>query len=101
MGYRRLPNTDKSRIQSIKVLMECVDAGRMELEGYQKKINYWNENFCQIILKRELLKKERAELNAKKKELITELSLYISHFIQVLNFAIVRGDIEKDCRSFV
>jgi hypothetical protein len=99
MAYRRLPNTDKARITALIKLSEIVLVDDcMVLLNHKETIKGFKEIFGGLIESREGYVAKRIELNKIKKELLVKLKLYVSHFFQVLNFAIDREDIEKECR---
>jgi len=104
MPYRRLPNTDTARYKAIetavnksfsfhpielpfsqKILLQL----KSFLPTYKQALTIYKENVSQ--------QKELSDLfhgNSKR------LKLYVSHFIQVLNFAILRGEIKEKARSY-
>ena len=100
MAYRRLPNTDNARLLAILKLNEALSSNNSLLKNYEEKINSYTTTFKRLIEKREDYKSKRRKLNKHKKELLVKLKIYVSHFLQVFNFAIDRGDIDKECRIF-
>jgi hypothetical protein len=104
MPYRRLPNTDKARIRAMdKAFRKCL------LEG---KDNYAISESTFILLETVLPQFQHALINldaarrnqiSKSKdyaEFLKKARIYISHFIQVLNFAIARGELKSETRDF-
>jgi len=100
MAYRRLPNTDNARLIAMVKLDECLLKNEGELIIYHKEVMKFKKKFTKLIAERKQLVMKRATLNKEKKELLISLKLYVSHFFQVLNFAIDRGDISKMCRTY-
>lgn len=100
MAYRRLPNTDNARLLAILKLNELLSDDDSVLKNYKEKIIDHTSIFKKLIEKRDAYKIKRRALNKQKKELLLRLKIYVSHFLQVFNFAIDRGDIDKECRKF-
>lgn len=104
MPYRRLPNTDNSRLNALKnACIKGKEIPPMELAfkqstfqrvqsflpKWEKAITeYKNTYDLQINNNKEYLKK------------VKKAKLYISHFIQVLNMAITRGELQSVVREF-
>lgn len=103
MPYRRLPNTDLSRITALKRAIEMAgvryndqlvlsyrtiqDATTM-LNKFQKAQRIYQQSYDSQVKMSRTFRGETQ--NAR---------MYISHFIQVLNFAIQRGELRKDIKS--
>lgn len=100
MAYRRLPNTDNARLLAILKLNEMLNDNNSALKSHRKEIVSFKEAFEKLIEKRNTYKAKRSTLNKQKKESLKRLKIYVSHFLQVFNFAIDRGDINKECRKF-
>lgn len=101
MVYRRLPNTDNSRLIAIMRLNELLLGENFEvLNNFKDTIVNYKTVFEELIIKRKDFVLKRRLLNERKKIQIGELRLYVSHFLQVFNFAIERGDISKEARFF-
>ena len=104
MPYRRLPNTDVARLKALK---QAYQKGK-ELppfklafsQGAFNKVQSFLTNFDAVI---RLYKNTYAVSIAKNKEypfLYKKAKLYISHFIQVMNMAVTRGELHPNIRSF-
>ena len=104
MPYRRLPNTDSSRLNALKTALE---KGR-DLPPNQKPYSSSSlQSINSILPKFEMLLKLQKETYKHQIEKCPEYTKlykkarnYVSHFIQVLNLAIIRGDLKQDARSF-
>lgn len=104
MPYRRLPNTDTSRL---KALEQAFQKGR-ELPPFKLAFSQSTFNKVQAFLPSftanvRLYKKTCASAIAKGKEYpasYKKAKLYISHFIQVVNMAIARGELHASTRVF-
>jgi len=104
MPYRRLPNTDVARLKALK---QAYQKGK-ELPPFKLafsqstyyRIQSFLTNFETVI---RLYKNTYATSIVKSKEyplLYKKAKLYISHFLQVMNMAIVRGEQLPSIRKF-
>lgn len=104
MPYRRLPNTDNARYNALKKALEkgnqiapiklaFSQASFHKVKSFTAQfelcINTYRETYSNQI-------KRSKEYN----ELYKKAKLYISHFIQVMNFAIARGEMPASSRTF-
>ncbi|MFH1001173.1 MAG: hypothetical protein V1783_10075 [Bacteroidota bacterium] len=104
MPYRRLPTTDQARKRALEKALEIgslknsVDLAfsQITLEKlrtfyptFEKELNNYKSNL-------EL----QVQKNKDYCEILRKARLYISHFIQVLNLAIARDEIENEAREF-
>ncbi|NDV95941.1 hypothetical protein D0T84_13620 [Dysgonomonas sp. 521] len=98
MPYRRLPNTDNARIRALKTAIEKSNRFfRQNVISLDiQKLEYMLRNFetAQIRYKDSL--EAQASANRKFQRLVKNARLYISHFIQVFNFSVIRNEIKKD-----
>jgi hypothetical protein len=104
MPYRRLPNTDVARLRALKI---AYVKGK-ELPPF--KLAYSQATFTKVQaflpqFEHALLVHKSAFNNqvSKSKDYVNSLKkakLYISHFIQVINMAISRGDMPANVRSY-
>jgi len=104
MPYRRLPNTDVARLKALK---QAYQKGK-ELPPFKlafsqaayNKVQSFLPNFERIVL---LYKNNHTATIAKSKDYLTnykKAKLYVSHFLQVMNMAIVRGEHNPKIRTF-
>jgi len=103
MPYRRLPNTDVARIKALKV---AYDKGK-ELPPF--KLAFTQSTYGKIELFINSFEKAMINYKAaygvqieKSKEyivLMKKAKLYLSHFIQVVNMAISRGELPEKTRT--
>ena len=104
MPYRRLPNTDVARLRALK---QAYQKGK-ELPPFKlafsqsafSKVQSFLTNFEAAV---RLYKNTLSASIAKNKEypaLYKKAKLYISHFIQVMNMAIFRGDMKPSIRAY-
>ncbi len=102
MPYRRLPNTDSARLKSLKSAhvkgkdlppfkLAFSPSSFMKMQSvlplFENTI-YEHKNSLNI----------QAEKNKEYQNRLKKVRLYISHFIQVVNMAISRGELNSQCR---
>jgi hypothetical protein len=104
MPYRRLPNTDVARLRALKIAyIKGKELPPFQLAYSQAtftKVQAFLAQFEHALMVHKSafnnqVSKSKDYLNALKKA-----KLYISHFIQVINMAILRGDMPANVRAF-
>lgn len=104
MPYRRLPNTDSARLKSLKSAHE----NGKDLPPFKlafsptslRRIQSILPVFEHAIIEHKNSLNIQAEKNKEYQKRLKKVRLYISHFIQVVNMAISRGDLVPDTRSY-
>ena len=104
MPYRRLPNTDLARLRALRIAYE---KGK-ELPPF--KLAYSQTTYQKVLSNLHVFEKTVQEsrqafnLQVQKSKdysrLLKKTKLYISHFIQVVNMAIARGDLSPNDRDY-
>ncbi len=104
MPYRRLPNTDSARLKALKLALEkgkdlppfklAYSQGtfqkiRSTLPGYENALSEHKNSYN--------LQLEKSKDHSKTSK---KVRLYISHFIQVINMAIHRGELPQNTKNF-
>ena len=97
MPYRRLPNTDNARH---KALLKAYHKGKelppfklaFSQSTYQKVVSFL-PGFEKRILQQKSTLTKQIERNKEYHCLMKKAKLYISHFVQVINMAIQRGEL--------
>jgi hypothetical protein len=104
MPYRRLPNTDQARLRALQT---AVSMGQKiateELAFSDKSLNHLRSfytSFETTIIHHKLARTQQEKSSSAYLETVRKARLYLSHFIQVLNFAIQRGDMKANVREF-
>lgn len=104
MPYRRLPNTDLARLRALRIAYEkSRELHPFELAFSQSTAQRINSN---LHLFESSVQESRHAFNVqveKSREygrLLKKIKLYISHFIQVTNMAISRGDLTSSDRDY-
>ncbi|KAA6336549.1 hypothetical protein EZS27_015294 [termite gut metagenome] len=99
MPYRRLPNTDQARIRALKLAVEKGDRSDIYDLAISVKTLSGARNFLLKFEGAQAYYKECYENQAKggrKHQTNVRMArLFISHFIQVLNLAVIRLEIKK------
>lgn len=103
MPYRRLPNTDQARLRALERIIEIDSSVSGELPISYKLLNAANVNyplFLNLVQLYNQTFESQVSANKKYQHIVKNARLYISHFIQVLNLAVIRGEIKKDHKRF-
>jgi len=104
MPYRRLPNTDNSRLKALKIALDKGKDLPPSSKPYSSSslysINIYLPKYeALLILYKESFKKQ-TEKSPEYTYLYKKARNYVSHFIQVLNLSIIRGDLKSNARTF-
>jgi hypothetical protein len=104
MPYRRLPNTDSARLKSLKSAQEKgkdIPPFRLAFSpSSYRKIQSVLPLFESAIQEHKNSLNIQAEKNKEYQRRLRKARLYISHFIQVVNMAISRGDLVPDTLKY-
>jgi hypothetical protein len=104
MPYRRLPNTDSARLKALKSASEKgKDIPPFKLAFSQhsyRKIQSILPGFEMAIQEHRSSLNIQADKNREYQKRLKKVRLYISHFIQVVNMAIARGDLVTETREY-
>jgi len=104
MPYRRLPNTDQARLRALQTAIAMGQKMEPEDLAFSTKslgrLRSFFTNFETNIIHHKLARKQQEKSSNAYLETVRKARLYLSHFIQVLNFAIQRGDMKPVVREF-
>ncbi len=104
MPYRRLPNTDVARLRALRVAFEKgKDLPPFQLAYTQvtlQRVQSFLPLFEKSIMETRRAYNIQVEKSKDYAKIMRKAKLYISHFIQVINMAITRGDLPASERSF-
>lgn len=104
MPYRRLPNTDAARIRALKTALRKGQNLEIDTIAYpfplKQKIEFFLPKFEVAITNSKMAKEKQFDNSQKFSDYTKKARLYVSHFIQVLNFCIARGELKSSARSF-
>jgi hypothetical protein len=104
MPYRRLPNTDTSRIRAMRIALEKgKEMPPHKLAFSSKTIMKLEKSLPQF---ERSIKSYRENLSSQNKknreyyEIVKKARIYLTHFIRVMNMAIFRGELPSETRAF-
>ena len=104
MPYRRLPNTDSARLKALKTARQkAKELPPFKLafsQGMVHKIESFLPFFETHLSEQRNTYAFQLDKNKEYNRLMRKAKLYISHFIQVLNMAIARGDMPVSTLDF-
>ncbi len=104
MPYRRLPNTDKARVSALKSALEMWEIDKNSNQVFSRELYYNLKLFLPEFENAIIFQKEsytnQVNNNKKYKDSMNKLKTYLSHFLQVINLAIVRGEFDAKIREF-
>lgn len=104
MPYRRLPNTDQARLRALRTAIQQADKlsygdqvivyktiheAKTYLSGFEKQLIQYQQTL-----------ESQVSANKRYQQIVHNARLYISHFIQVFNLSVIRGDIKKEAKLF-
>jgi len=100
MPYRRLPNTDQARLHALQMAVQRAS----EADFTQQVITYHSlteaqrflMNFENQVQQYQTNFQTKVSANKKYRHDVAVARMYISHFIQVLNMTVLRGEIKKE-----
>ncbi|MDR0544236.1 MAG: hypothetical protein LBG30_02655 [Odoribacteraceae bacterium] len=104
MPYRRLPNTDAARVRALEIVTR-----QQPLPGttdcpytpeLKQKIELFLPRFKTAILNSDAAREKQNHNSRVHAEHTRKAKLYISHFLQVLNLAITRGELKPAVRTY-
>lgn len=98
MPYRRLPNTDQARVRALKAAVEKGDMYNVRDLAITLKTLFEARNFLQRFEAAQIYYTQcyenQSRSSRKHQSNVKTARLYISHFIQVLNLAVLRDEIK-------
>ncbi len=105
MPYRRLPNTDKARLRALNAALKKTISSEdnSDIACSEETIIALQEiipKFESAVINLDFARKQQNNKNKEYLELSRKARLYISHFIQVLNFSILRGEMKIEVKDF-
>lgn len=104
MPYRRLPNTDASRLKAMKKALEKGKEMPPHKLAYSSKTIIKLERFLpQFTQNLQMYRNAMSSQNRKNREYYETLKkakIYLTHFIRVMNMAISRGELPAETRAF-
>lgn len=102
MPYRRLPNTDQARLRALKTAIQRAAESDFTEQVLPYRLSTEAETcllkFENIISQYKMYFDNKASSNKKYRTLVQNTRMYVSHFIQVLNLAVIRGEIKREAK---
>lgn len=104
MPYRRLPNTDQARLRALKAalnkgsLLSPADLAFPQKSLLELKSFY--PHFEQVLAQYQQNRDRQAKIGKLLSDQFRAARLYVSHFLQVVNFCIARGELKPEIRKF-
>lgn len=103
MPYRRLPNTDQARVRALKSAVEKGDVYNVRDLAISLKTLFEARNFLMRFDAAQIYYMQcyqnQSKASRKHQANVKMARLYISHFIQVLNLAVLREEIKETHRG--
>jgi hypothetical protein len=103
MPYRRLPNTDQARLRALGTALEKGnDFGPVNLafsQNFLLELKAFYPHFEQVIKQYQDSRDRQASIGKQLSEHFRQARLYVSHFLQVVNLAILRGELKPSVRK--
>ena len=100
MPYRRLPNTDQARLRALRTAVQRAAESDFTEQVLPYRLSTEAENcllkFENIVSQYQTNFDNKVTANKRYRRMVQNTRMYISHFIQVLNFAVLRGEIKKE-----
>ena len=104
MPYRRLPNTDQARLRALQTAIQAGQKKSLEELAFSAstlaRLRAFFTTFETTIIHHKLARQQQEKSSSVYQETARKARLYLSHFMQVINFSIVRGDIKADSLKF-
>lgn len=104
MPYRRLPNTDQARVRAIETALEKGKRIPFKELAFSpqnlERMQFLYPRLTAAIRQLNTSKQNQFDKSREYGEIFKKAKLYISHFIQVLTFAIIREEIKPEARAF-
>ncbi len=105
MPYRRLPNTDQARLRALKAtLQKGIQLNPLDLAFSQKlflELQSFLPQYEQAITQYNFSKDRQVKYGKLLADQFKTCRLYVSHYIQVFNFCVIRKEIKPDKRSLI
>ena len=96
MPYRRLPNTDQARLRALRTAIQQAENQDYGSQVISYKTIHEAKTYLSVFEKQlsqyQLTLDSQVSANKRYQQIVHNARLYISHFIQVFNLSIIRGD---------
>ena len=100
MPYRRLPNTDLARLHALQHAVQRAQEADYSEQVLPYKLQSEAQRFLaqfeNVVLQSKDNYTSSVKANKQYRHMVQNARMYISHFIQVLNLAVIRGEIKRE-----
>ena len=100
MPYRRLPNTDLARLHALQNAIQRAQGADYTEQVIPYKVQSEAQRFLvqfeNIVMQSKDNYASTVNANKQYRHIVQNARMYISHFIQVLNLSVIRGEIKKE-----
>ena len=104
MPYRRLPNTDAARVRALQAALDKGQNLEMDDIAYpyplKQRIEFFLPKFKAAVETSKFAREQQFDNSPKFTVHAKKARLYVSHFIQVLNFCILRGELKPSIKKY-
>lgn len=104
MPYRRLPNTDAARLRALKKALEKgKETPPFHMAFSQKnlvRLEGFLPHFIHNISLRQQVMSSQSDKSKEYQDTARKARMYISHFLRVMNMAIIRGELQPETRTY-
>lgn len=104
MPYRRLPNTDVARLRAIEAGLDIGKSTSFKKLAFTQQtlenLQTFYPNFLGAIRQLNISRQNQFDRSKEYGEIFRLSKLYLSHFLQVVNFAILRGEMKPEIIEF-
>jgi hypothetical protein len=104
MPYRRLPNTDQARLRALQAAIKMGQKKTVSELAFSQaslvRARSFFPGFENATIQHKHAKKQQGHNSKSYQEIVKKARLYVSHFIQVLNFCILRGELKTEVREY-
>lgn len=103
MPYRRLPNTDQARLRALKNAVQRASEANFNERVLSFAIQQQSEQllmqFENQVAQFQSNYEAKVKVNKQYRHVVGNARMYISHFIQVLNMSVQRGEIKREQKN--
>lgn len=104
MPYRRLPNTDSARLKALTTALskgQEVPPGKISFSPkHIVKLRQFLPQFEHSIQLQRQSINSQARKSKEYSEVVRKARMYLTHFIRVMNMAVLRGDLPAETRAY-
>jgi hypothetical protein len=104
MPYRRLPNTDQARLRALQAAIVAAQKKSPDELAFSSntlaRLRSFFTTFETTIIHHKLSRQQQEKNSSVYQDIVRKARLYLSHFVQIINFSVQRGDMKPDARKF-